>query len=425
MTPALTVLGAGIAGLAAASAAHALDRSCVVYEAGERPGGLLGAIEVDGFRFDQAVHVSFADQPEVRAVFDRTAYTASRPKPLSVDFPYWLRHPVQNHLFGLPAHERVELIEGFVARPDGPVRHYGDWLAQQYGEPLARRFPGRYTQKYWTVPPEALGVDWIGQRMNRPALGDVLRGALSDNDSHAYYVSEVRYPERGGFGAFIEPLLAQADVRTGHRLDAIDTHARQLRFANGAQAGYERLVSTLPLPELVRLAGEAVPAEVTHAASRLTATSIDLVCIGLRRPDVFSDLWFYIYDDDVLAARANSPSAKSADNCPPGCSSIQFEIYSSPSRPQTLGPEALAADCLRALEKWGLARADEVMLVHHRHVRWGNVLFTLGMEEQRRIVLDWAAAQGITCAGRFGAWEYLWSHQAFASGDAAARRALG
>ncbi|QHI97963.1 NAD(P)-binding protein [Xylophilus rhododendri] len=423
MKPALTVLGAGIAGLAAAAAARGLGRSCVVYEAATRAGGLLDAIEVEGYRFDQAVHVSFADKPELRAVFDRTQQHRYKPQPLCVDHPYWLRHPVQNHLYPLPAEERVALIEGFVARPDGPVRHYGDWLAQQYGEPLARRFPERYTRKYWTLPAQELGTAWIGQRMNRPALADVLRGALTDTDSHAYYVSEVRYPEKGGFRAFIEPLMAEADIRTGHRLQAIDTRARRLRFGNGIEADYEKLVSTLPLPELVRLATD-VPDQVCEAARHLVATSVDLLSFGVQRPDAFSELWFYIYDDDVLAARAHSPSAKSADNCPPGCSSIQFEIYSSAARPHGLSADALAADCVRALEKWGMARGEELRLLDHRCVRWANVLFPTGMEAQRQIVLDWAESAGIACAGRFGAWEYLWSHQAYASGQAAAQRVL-
>lgn len=35
----------------------------------------------------------------------------------------------------------------------------------------------------------------------------------------------------------------------------------------------------------------------------------------------------YIYDEDIKSARINSPSIKSPNNVPEGCSSMQFEIY--------------------------------------------------------------------------------------------------
>jgi len=52
------------------------------------------------------------------------------------------------------------------------------------------------------------------------------------------------------------------------------------------------------------------------------------------------------------------------------------------------------------------------------------VIFEQGMEVQRGKIRQWLAGIGIEVAGRFGEWDYLWSHQAFMSGTNAARRAL-
>jgi protoporphyrinogen oxidase len=68
----------------------------------------------------------------------------------------------------------------------------------------------------------------------------------------------------------------------------------------------------------------------------------------------------------------------------------------------------------------GLADRSEIVLTHHKHLPFGNVVFDLGMEERRNAVRDWVASQGIHLAGRFGEWDYLWSNQAFMSGRAAA-----
>lgn len=108
---------------------------------------------------------------------------------------------------------------------------------------------------------------------------------------------------------------------------------------------------------------------------------------------------------------------------PAGCSSLQFEIYSSPRNPQTHSPEELKADTMMALKKMGLVKGeDEVLFMHHKQLPWGNVVFDLGMEERRALVLNWLEKVGIISAGRFGEWDYLWSNQAFMSGMRAAQK---
>ncbi len=179
--------------------------------------------------------------------------------------------------------------------------------------------------------------------------------------------------------------------------------------------------NTLPLPALIDIIDE-VPEEVRIAAATLFATSIDLISVGFCKADVQQYLWFYIYDKEILAARAYSPSIKSPDNVPEGCSSLQFEIYSSPRKPQSHSPLEMKDNTMMGLKKMGIIRSEsEILFMHHKHLTWGNVVFDLGMEARRDIVLKWLTQVGITCAGRFGKWEYQWSNQAFMSGMTAAQ----
>ena len=409
------VLGAGVAGLAAAYAAREAGAQATVFEARSRHGGTLDHFEIDGFRFDHGVHLSFATEPEVRAVFDRTPYETHDAVSLNFDDGLWLKHPAQNNMFPLPAEQKVSLIAGLAEHPAGEIVNYRDWLIHQYGEPIATRWPLVYTEKYWTVDASELGVDWIGKRMRRADLREVLTGAFTSETPNTYYISQMRYPKRGGYRAFVDPLADGADLRFGHRLVSIDLDARLLRFGNGERVEYANLVSTLPLPHLVELATSA-PDAVQADASTLFATELDLVSIAFERADVSPSLWFYIYDRDILAARAYSPSRKSADNAPAGTSSLQFEIYSSRRKPQTLGAASLIGNCVEALERMGLARPSDIRLTDHRRLAYANVVFDLGMEERRDRVRDWVGGKGVALAGRFGEWEYLWSNQAMMSG---------
>lgn len=423
--PELAILGGGIAGLAAAYTAREQGVEAVVYEAAGEAGGLLAAFELDGFRFDNAVHLSFASEPEVRAVFDRTPYRTLKPESMCWDRGHWLRHPVQNNMHPLPVEEKVALIKGIIEREDRDIEHYGDWLLHQYGGPIAERWPMVYTRKYWRLEADALGVDWIGNRMRRTQIEEVLRGALSDDRSNTYYVKEMRYPEKGGYYSFIRPLVEAADIRYGHRVTGVDPAARTITFADGATDSYDKLITAMPLPVMIA-AMPSAPADVAAAAASLMATKIDLVSVGFNRADVPPHLWFYIYDEDIEAARAYSPSFKSPDNVPPGKSSLQFEIYSHPTaETANRDPGYLKDNTVMALERMGLSTAADIEVLHHKRLEWGNVVFDRGMEARRDLALGWLKSLGIQSAGRFGEWDYLWSNQSFMSGRAAALALTG
>lgn len=417
----IVVLGAGIAGISAAYHLQKMGLQVRVYEANCQAGGLLDNFSIEGFRFDNAVHLSFASEPEVREVFDKTPYFAHPAISWCWDNTHWLKHPVQNNMFPLGVKERVEMIAGLLARPDIEVVNYHGWLVYQYGEIIATRWQLPYTTKYWTVAAEELGVGWIGNRVRRADVREVLYGAFTSETPSYYYATEMRYPKKGGYRSFIEPMIAQLDIGYNHRVSEIYLAKKQISFGNGKLVNFDVLINTMPLPELIKIIDE-VPDEVRAAAATLFATSVDLISVAFNKVDVQPHLWFYIYDEDIFAARAYSPSIKSPDNVPDGCSSLQFEIYSSPRKPQVHSPDEMKKNTMMALKKMGLVKSeDEVLFMHHKQLAWGNVVFDLGMEERRAIVRSWLEKVGIKTAGRFGEWDYLWSNQAFMSGLKAAK----
>jgi protoporphyrinogen oxidase len=106
---------------------------------------------------------------------------------------------------------------------------------------------------------------------------------------------------------------------------------------------------------------------------------------------------------------------KSPDNAPPGCSSLQFEIYNYGTE-SAHAPRALKENTLHALRKMGIATEEDIVVLDHRRLAYGNVIFEQGMEERRARVRDWAGRAGIATCGRFGEWDYLWSNQSLLSG---------
>jgi hypothetical protein len=60
-------------------------------------------------------------------------------------------------------------------------------------------FPGVYTLKYHTTPARNLTSGWIGPRMYRPTLDEVVHGAIAGQSARVHYVDRFRYPSVGGF----------------------------------------------------------------------------------------------------------------------------------------------------------------------------------------------------------------------------------
>ena len=109
----------------------------------------------------------------------------------------------------------------------------------------------QYGRKYHTVEARNMSLDWLGPRLYQPSMTEVLTGALTAATPDVHYISEFRYPRNGGFFSYLKPMLAQMDLRLGHKLVRVDRKGRQLHFENGAVVPFGRLISSLPLPELV------------------------------------------------------------------------------------------------------------------------------------------------------------------------------
>lgn len=419
----IVILGGGIAGISAGYCLKQSGLSPKIYEKSGDWGGLCGNFTIEGFRFDRFVHFSFAEEPEKSFFEQSTELYKHIPFPSNYYKGFWLRHPAQNNLSPLPNAEKVKIISDFVSRPVKDVTeisNYGEWLHCQYGDYFAEHFPYPYTRKYWGKKPEDLGTKWVGQRMYVPDLTQVLTGAFETQDECFYYAKEMRYPTAGGYRSIFQKARDAVEIDFHKEAVAIAPKTKSLRFADGSTANYDTLMSSLPLPEIVAMLPD-VPQTVADAAHNLEYTCGYQVSLGFRRHDIAKYLWFYIYDEDILSSRVYSPNLKSPDNAPEGCCSLQAEIFFSNN---ALIPDAktVLSNTIDKMIQMGVFAADDIIVQDVRFEKYANVIFDHAIYKNRQIVLDYLASVSIITMGRFGKWDYLWSHQAFRDGHEEAKR---
>jgi protoporphyrinogen oxidase len=420
MDTSTVILGGGISGIAAN---YFLGKeNAAIYEQNEYWGGLCNSFSIGGFKFDTAVHLSFAASSIVRSIFDKTPYNAYNPQPISYYKGSWLKHPVQNNLFPLSTEEKVKALKDFIYKPNqtDSYDNYKSWLYSKYGKYISDNFYLPYTEKYWCETAENMETSWIKNRIYIPEIDEVLYGAMTEETPNRYYAQEMRYPKKGGYKSFLEPMISNVNLKLNKKAVMIDNNNKLVEFEDGSSVYYENLISSIPLPELINIMKD-VPSDIKEASKNLIATSLALVSIGFNTPcNSPKNIWFYMYDNDILPARAYYPGLKSEKNTPIGQSSIQFEIYYSRNKPLNTTKEALTDHLLSVIEKLKINSKSNVLFIDLRHIPYANIIFDKKISYSKNLIHQYLDNLKIKYAGRFGEWDYLWSDQSFLSGKKAA-----
>jgi protoporphyrinogen oxidase len=428
----IVVLGSGMAGFGASHRLRAEGIRPVVYEKSSYAGGHTASfVDAQGFLFDLGPHISFTKDARIQEFLAKAVngeYEALQVKLDNIWRGLRLTHPVQLHLNGLPHDLIVEIIADFVRHQDaakGPINHYEDWLIASYGRKFAELFPMTYTRKYHTTDAANMSTDWLGPRMYRPSLEELLRGALAPWSPEVHYITNFRYPRRGGFLSYLKEFSSIADIKLGQEVVAVDPSAKTVRFANGKTTRYGALVSSVPLPDLIPMIAGA-PNDVLAAARRLACTTCVLVNVGVDRAELSEGQITYIYDEDLAFTRLSFPHMLSANNAPTGCGSIQAEVYFSQKyKPLTVPTDQIIDRVITDLKKVGIVKENDRILTRHASVvRHANVIFDLERADAVKLVHGYLDDVGIRYCGRYGDWGYMWTDESFISGERAAQEAL-
>jgi len=419
----IIILGAGLAGLGAALNLPGAP----VIESESTVGGHARSKRKQGFTFDEGIHVYFG----------RDAYVAEtlRGLPqLALEDHHrdaWIfhhglhtRYPFQANTFGLPLDVVKRCVLGFVENrfPPEAVGSYKDWLLCQYGEGICEEFMFPYSKKFWGVDPEHLTTEWVDVRHPRPSLEEIIVGAVSDQTASFGPNSTFSYPRQGGFGSIGESLadaVGRDRIELGRRVTKIDPNERVV-YLNGGESrrSYRWMISTLPLPVVVGLLPE-VPDSVADAVARLRTNSIMVVNLGVAREDVSPKHWIYYPETDVSFFRVCFPGNFGEGLAPPGVTPISCEV--SYAAENGCDPGAMTERVIQDLKRVGVLRStDEVVFQDTIDIRRAYVIFDEERSRAVRTIHEFLRHHRIEPAGRYGEWDYFWSHEAVLSGRRAA-----
>ncbi len=416
------ILGGGLAGL---SAAYHSEREYQILERESRVGGLCRTNWYNGFGFDLSIHILFTKQPELARLICEDLLKGQYHDHTRSSWVYshggYTGYPFQGSLYGLPTEVATDCLMGVIKAhqnpPTTPPANFKEWAIATFGEGIANHFFLPYNERVWATPPEEMDYRWIADRVAVPDLESTIRGALEPPAIRWGPNSSFWYPLEGGIEALPKGLMAGLDPERVHldtEVVAIDPSARTVTTGTGTVVGYEDLISSLPLPVLVRLTSNA-PERVRAAAASLRWNTVYTVMLGVKRPEISDQHWVYFHENQFLFHRISYPMNFSPTLAPPGCSSIMAEISHSSHR--DVSGRDLVAETISGLQVAGVLHdGDEIVFGQVAPINPAYVIYTLDHEESVRTIVDWLTAQEIHTVGRFGEWEYFNMDQAIGSG---------
>jgi protoporphyrinogen oxidase/glycosyltransferase involved in cell wall biosynthesis len=455
------IVGAGPTGL---SAAYHLGEGAVLVERNPAVGGWCRSIDDHGFTFDYAGHIMFSNDPYVLKLYqlllgdnlhwqDREAWVYSK--------NVYTRYPFQGALYGLPPDVIKECIMGAIearyasteAAASCPVKpvedccadgsadvanatalaarkretqNFEEFIYKVWGAGIGKHFAIPYNRKLWTVPLNQMETSWLGGRVPLPNLEEIIEGALEPVARPMGPNARFGYPLRGGFQALMNGFVPHIKGKIELNATAAQVLPREhvLVMQDGSRYRYDHLVSTMPLPELVRLVGAAAPDEVRAAARGLKHISIRCVNLGVGREHVTDKHWVY-YPEDTIFHRIFVQGNASPNCNPPGGFGLTCEISYSPYKPLPLDGAALIERCIADCKQVTMLRPDDqIITANIVDMPYAYVVYDHARAANVALIRAWLARYDIVLAGRYSEWEYYNSDHAFLAGKKAAETVL-
>ena len=274
------------------------------------------------------------------------------------------------------------------------------------GQGIADHFMLPYNRKLWARDLCGISTEWTSERV--AAAKGVEERFQHESGARKPLQSDTRvgYPRRGGFAEIYRsfvPHIPRLEVNTN--VVHIDPKGRVATTEDGRAYRWDVLVSTIPLPKLVRVV-EGTPDEIVSAADSLEYLSlrVELLLAGRRLDTPIQRI--YVADPEIPPHKIalNHNSSDHLREQP--YHAITAEVSMSPDKPVDV--EQIGSKTISLLCDLGILRSpQEIVWRGYEEVEFAYPVYTPERPALVKAIKDWMRGHHIYTLGRFGDWEYV------------------
>ncbi len=442
--PAIEILGAGPAGIAAAYALAKSGKARVqVIERAPVIGGNSASFKIDDIWCDYGSH-RFHPVADPKVLADVKSILGDdlllRPRHGRIRLGgRWIHFPLKplDALLRLPKKFGFSLLADSIFKPlrkksTGP-RTFSTVLYDGLGPTIANNFYFPYVKKLWGVEPEKLAVKLAERRISGTSVSKILFKMLrmlpgmGDETTGKFF-----YP-RKGFGQ-IGAEMAEAAQAAGAEFSLSTDISRIERDGNHVRAVWTKgedgetrhettqVLSTIPLTTLVRLMDPPPPQAVLDAAAAIRFRGMILLYLVLET-DQFTEYDAHYYPElSIPISRMSEPKNYNASTSPKGLTVLCAELPADPGdKWWSMPDDELGEHFCSWLGDVGLPVTVPVRRCETRRLAYAYPVYDLDYEANFNAVDQWLLSlEGLLVFGRQGLFAHDNTHHAFAMAYGAA-----
>ena len=347
--PAVAVLGAGPAGLAAAHALARAGSRPVVLERAPHPGGAMRGVRHDGFSVDLGRKVIYERIPEVVALWEELLGEDLRVYPHRIGVLHdgriierssSFRGPLRGMPPGMLARGAASFVRAQLrAVGSGPPANYEEYWHRSRGEHLCRVLSQGYNEKFYGSRWRDRPVDAVVPSLGGDSEAGSFSGAVRSLWRRMSRSPELHHPwrhPRRGTGQLVDALVREIEAAGGRFLFGTEIRALscsgdrvttvQLRTASGdASLPVQSVISGLPFLALTGLLGLDASGAPPSDPNRHRQTL--LLYLFVEEPARFPHAWLEVTCPRLRAGRITGYANFGGGMVPEGRSCVAVELF--------------------------------------------------------------------------------------------------
>lgn len=408
------ILGAGPSGLVTALF---LRKPHLILEKDSHPGGHTSSFIDNGFTFDQGPHIMFSKNTAVLDFMVRSLgkniHKCRRNNKVYFKGKL-IKWPFENNLSEIDHKDNFNCLYNYLVNPykkryPHPT-NLRQWLLHHFGKGICESYLFPYNEKVWNLKVEDLSMVWA-DRIPKPPRKDIIKSSLGINTEGYLHQLYYHYPLRGGYQAISASWARKVNIKYDYSVKKITkTDKNTFLVSNGQETQeFKRIISTIPLPEIVKIISNPLPDKVRQAVKNLIINPMIVVSLGIRGADKNLYTAVYFPEKDFLVNRISFPKTFSSYNAPAGKFSIQAEITCKKnSSLLKKSDDFISTHVIEGLLKRGIIASQKSVVYRNvLRVPYAYVVYDRDYEKNVKIVRSWFPSFGIDLVGRFSYFEYV------------------
>lgn len=428
--PKAIILGAGVAGLAAAWKLSNKGYKAVVIEKNQFIGGMASSFQYKDITLDYGPHKIFSLMEDiVNAVIEVVGQkNILRVKKKSriymngkfLNYPVTLGDLLKNlgaktcFLCGI-SYFNAMLKSIFLPPVDNS---FEEWVTNRFGKRLNDLIFAPYAQKIWGNP-KNLAVELASTRIAAPSLWEIVKQMILKLPSSSVINAEYfYYPKKGvqqiPFKISEQIRKNKGSIQIGEGVEKIHVDqgkVKKIFWGNGKIVNIDEedvVVSTIPIPILLKVLYPAPPEKVISNAKHLKTRNLILFYLILNKNSVSDDSWLFFPEEKFIFNRIFEQKNFSKFMVPENKTTLCIEITCGmDSVIWSKSKDEIYQQVISQLEETGLVKKEDVLDFFDKRLSFAYPIYDLDFRQNLEKIYDFIdKIENIYTIGRQGAFGY-------------------